>query len=455
MGFIMKVLVVEDNATVAQAIEALLVSHHYAVDIAIDGLEGLEMAEVYSYDLMLLDIGLPGMDGVSLCQQLRSRGLQTPILLLTGQDVEAHAKAVALNAGADDYVTKPFDTEELLARLQTLLRRGSLKALPVLQWGALSLDPSRLQVSYGKTLLNLTPKEYVLLEVLLRHAPNILTARAILEQGWNALENPGDEAIRTHIKEIRKKLKAAGAPEDFIKTAHRQGYRLNPLYGEAAFTAPNEAAGTLQMAELKAVNEELRKTLEQFQTTQADLRQSNQDLQAARDELEARVAARTATLSQREAFLSSIYEGANQSIFVVAVTATGDFRYVSLNRSAQEATGIALEEFRNKTPEEIFGPEVGAQFRQNYERCVRAKHSIVYEEQFTFQGRPTWTLTTLSPLHDATGRVDRLVGTVLDVTDRKLIEIHRAEDLEALELLRSLSTRLCPMATCKGSMRRF
>ncbi|HSM81340.1 MAG TPA: PAS domain S-box protein [Nodosilinea sp.] len=415
----MKVLVVEDDAIVAQAIAALLVSHHYAVDIATDGLEGLEMAEAYSYDLLLLDIGLPGMDGVSLCQQLRTRGMQTPILLLTGQDIEAHAKAAALNAGADDYVTKPFDSEELLARLQTLLRRGDLKALPVLQWGALSLDPSRLQVSYGNSLLNLTPKEYTLLEVLLRHAPNILSTSALLEQGWNALENPSDEAIRTHVKEVRKKLKAAGAPEDFIKTAHRQGYRLNPLYGEATFVGEGEAAETLQMAELRAVNEELRTTLEQLHATQAELQQRNWALQAMKDELEARVAARTAELRQREAFLSSIYEGAEQSIFVVAVTEARDFRYVSLNCSAQESTGISLEEFQNKTPEAVFGPEVGAQFRQNYERCVQANRSITYEDHFVFQGRPVWALTTLSPLRDATGRIDRLVGTVLDISEQQ------------------------------------
>ncbi|MFQ4136119.1 PAS domain S-box protein [Nodosilinea sp. PGN35] len=418
----MKVLVVEDEATVAQAIEALLVSHRYAVDIATDGLEGLEMAEAYSYDLMLLDIGLPGIDGMSLCQRLRSRGMQTPVLLLTGQDVEAHAKAVALNAGADDYVTKPFDAEELLARLQTLLRRGDLKALPVLQWGALSLDPSRLQVSYGNALLNLTPKEYTLLEVLLRHAPNILSAFAILEQGWNALENPSDEAIRTHVKEVRKKLKAAGAPEDFIKTVHRQGYRLNPLYGEAAFAGHEETTSTLQLAELKAVNEELRLTLEQLRTTQAELQQSNQELQAAREELEARVAERTTALSEREAFLSSIYEGVNQPIFVVAVTERGDFRYLSHNRAAEEVTGIALRDVRDKTPEELFGLEIGAQFRQNYARCVRANRSVVSDNHFVFQGRSVWTLTTLSPLRDATGKIDRLVGTVLDISDRKRAE---------------------------------
>ncbi len=133
----MKILVVEDDATVAQAIEALLVSHHYAVDRVVDGQAGWEMVDAYSYDLLLLDIGLPQIDGVSLCRQLRAEGVQTPILLLTGQETEGSAKAIALHAGADDYVTKPFDADELLARIQSLLRRGDLRSPPTLQWGAL------------------------------------------------------------------------------------------------------------------------------------------------------------------------------------------------------------------------------------------------------------------------------------------------------------------------------
>lgn len=274
----MRILVVEDEATVAQAIEALLTNHHYAVDTVADGLAGLDMAEAYHYDLMLLDIGLPEMDGVSLCRKLRHRGMQAPILLLTGQATEAHAKATALNAGADDYVTKPFDAEELLARIQSLLRRGALKAPPVLRWGALALDPNHLQVSYKETLLHLTPKEYSLLEILLRHAPNIVSAYTILEQCWNALEVPSDETVRTHIKELRKKLKAAGTPDDFIKTVHRQGYRLNPLYGETAFPSADKPSSVLQMAELRAANQELRNTLKQLQDTHGALQEKNQEL---------------------------------------------------------------------------------------------------------------------------------------------------------------------------------
>ncbi|MCM1981937.1 response regulator [Lyngbya confervoides] len=428
----MRILVVEDEAPVAQAIEALLVSCHYSVDVAADGLAGLEMAEAYRYDLMLLDIGLPRMDGVRLCQQLRTSGIQSPILLLTGQEAEAKAKATALNAGADDYLTKPFDAEELLARIQSLLRRGALQAFPVLRWGSLSLDPSRLQVSYGATLLQLTPKEYSLLEVLLRHAPNILNARTIVEQGWSALEAPGNETVRTHLKKLRKKLKAAGAPEDFIKTLHRQGYRLNPLYGDKAFSPPEQSAATLQMAELKAVNEELRQTLAQLHATQAELQQKNQELQAVQEKLTDRIAERTAELSQREAFLRSIYDGAAQPIFVVAVAETGDFRYVSHNRAAQEMTGIALVDVQGKTPEEVFGPEIGSRFRQHYQQCVQANHCMVFENHFVYQDRPVWFLTTLSPVRDAAGKIDRLVGTVLETSQWKRLDADRKQAEAAL-----------------------
>lgn len=441
----MKVLVVEDDAIVAQAIAVLLASHHYAVDIATDGLEGLAMAEAYSYDLLLLDIGLPGMDGVSLCQQLRTRGMQAPILLLTGQGVEAHAKAVALNAGADDYVTKPFDAEELLARLQTLLRRGDLKALPVLQWGALSLDPSRLQVSYGNALLNLTPKEYTLLEVLLRHAPNILSTSALLEQGWNALENPSDEAIRTHVKEVRKKLKAAGAPDDFIKTAHRQGYRLNPLYGEATFMAEGEASGTLQMAELRAVNEELRTTLEQLQATQAELQQRNRELQAARDELEARVAARTAALSQSEALHRTLFDSIGEGVCLIErlplrPDGLRDYRYLAMNPTMQAMLSIA--NLSGQSIRDNF-PDQAEDWYDDYDRVLETGQPIRIERESAPQGMVLEMFVTR--VEDDVNR--RLLAVMRDVTERK-----RRED--NLLFLAELTETLAHPATPEEMMQR-
>ena len=227
----MKILVVEDEQTLAQSLRHLLTHSHYAVDIAADGETGLAMAEAFSYDLMILDVLLPKLDGISLCQQLRQDGCQTPILLLTGQDGGGHQKAIALNAGADDYVVKPFNAEELVARIQALLRRGAVNLQPILRWGNLSLNPSSFQVSYNSHLLTMTPKEYAILELLLRNSQKVFSAQAILEHVWQSVEAPGEEAVRVHIKEVRKKMGAVGAPKDLIKTVYRVGYRLNPDYG--------------------------------------------------------------------------------------------------------------------------------------------------------------------------------------------------------------------------------
>lgn len=225
----MKILIVEDDSSVAQTLQILLSSYHYAVDIAADGKTGLEMAEAFDYDLVLLDIWLPGLDGMSVCRQLRAKGLRMPILVLTAQDGSAQ-KVNALNVGADDYVVKPFEIEELMARVQALLRRGGIKIQPILTWGNLAVELSSRSIRYGRQLIPLTPKEYGILELLLRNPQRVFSARSILDQVWNSTESPGEEVVRVHLKEVRKKLKAVGIPENFIKTIHRAGYCLNPLY---------------------------------------------------------------------------------------------------------------------------------------------------------------------------------------------------------------------------------
>ena len=281
----MKILVVEDNPAVAQALQFLLASYHYAVDVATDGEMGLQMAEVYEYGLVLLDIKLPRLDGVSLCQRLRAQGLQTPILLLTGKG-GGHQKATALNAGADDYVVKPFDAEELIARVQALLRRGGPSTQPILTWGNLSIDPGNRKVIYGRHLLTMTPKEYAILELFVRHDQRVFSARAMLDHVWNSAESPGEEAVRVHIKTLRKKLKTAGAPEDFIKTVYRAGYRLNPSYSSALAAPSDEPLTPQQIAELKSANEELRTTVTRLELTKAELLQKNQQLEIAYQKLE-------------------------------------------------------------------------------------------------------------------------------------------------------------------------
>jgi len=281
----MKILVVEDDENVAQTLKFLLSSYTYAVDMAADGEAGLQMADAFDYDLIVLDLVLPGLDGIGVCQQLRAKGLQLPILLLTGRD-GGHQKAVALNAGADDYVVKPFDSEEFIARVQSLLRRSSSIAQPVLQWGNLCIKPSDRKVTYGTQLLALTPKEYAILELLLRNHQKVLSARAIVGHVWDSMDCPGEEAVRVHIKALRQKLKAAGAPADFVKTVYRTGYQLNPLYSSVLAAQSDQQPTVLQIAELKSVNEELRTVLEELQTAQEELIQQNEKLKIARQTIE-------------------------------------------------------------------------------------------------------------------------------------------------------------------------
>ncbi|AFY92082.1 response regulator [Chamaesiphon minutus] len=221
----MKILVVEDDLLVAEALRVTLSDRNYAVEVAHDGRSGLEFIEAFDYDLLLLDAILPNLDGISLCRHVRSRGYLMPILLLTSRDSK-HARAIGLDAGADDYVVKPCDPEELSARIRALLRRGNDRAQPVLKWEDLSLNPRNYEVTYQERLLSLTPKEYALLELFLRYNRRLFSCGAILEHLWTYEDAPSEEAVRTHIKGLRHKLKAAGAPIDFVETVYGIGYRL-------------------------------------------------------------------------------------------------------------------------------------------------------------------------------------------------------------------------------------
>jgi DNA-binding response OmpR family regulator len=221
----MRILLVEDDELLAGVIAEFLSDHLHVVDIVFDGEEAWEQCKTIEYDLILLDVMLPKLDGIHLCQRLRSQNYSVPILMITALDTSTD-KVTGLDAGADDYMVKPIDLPELLARIRALQRRGGTSASPILKWGELQVDPALYEVSYSGQSLRLTPKEYNLLELLLRSGRRILSRGVIIEHIWSLEEPPDEGTVKTHIKSLRKKLKAVGAPDDFIETAHGLGYRL-------------------------------------------------------------------------------------------------------------------------------------------------------------------------------------------------------------------------------------
>jgi DNA-binding response OmpR family regulator len=221
----MKILVVEDDDRIADALVEDLSDRNYVVEVAHDGQAGWDLLDAFTYDLILLDVMLPKLDGISLCRRLRSQGCTTPVLMLTARDTVGD-RVLGLDAGADDYLVKPFDLQELSARIRALLRRGSSALPPVLEWGELRLDPSTCEVSYGNLPLSLSPTEYRILEFFLRHGRRVFSRAQILEQLWSFDQIPEESTVKAHIRSLRQKLEVAGAPADFIETVYGLGYRL-------------------------------------------------------------------------------------------------------------------------------------------------------------------------------------------------------------------------------------
>jgi DNA-binding response OmpR family regulator len=229
----MRILLVEDNQHLAEQFVDALGDQRYVIDWVGDGQEGWEMLQTVEYDLLLLDVMLPKLDGISLCKRLRAQGKTLPVLLLTARGT-SEDKVLGLDSGADDYVVKPVRLDELNARIRALMRRGSTSASTLLEWGPLTLDPSSCQVAYGDRPVNLTPKEYGLLELLLRNPQRVYSRRMILEQLWS-LDNdpPGEDTVKAHVKGLRHKLKAFGIA-DLVETVYGIGYRLTTAQPPAA-----------------------------------------------------------------------------------------------------------------------------------------------------------------------------------------------------------------------------
>ena len=227
----MRILIVEDDELILEPVAKALSEQHYTVDVCNDGQAGWELASGVTYDLIILDVMLPNLDGISLIRKVRSHNISSPIILLTAEDSSTN-KVIGLDAGADDYVTKPFDLQEFLARIRALLRRGNPALAPQLEWGYLQLDPSICQVTHKEQPLSLTPKEYSLLELFLRNPHRVFSLDAIIEQLWTFEEVPEENTVRAHIKGLRMKLKKGGVLPDPIETVYGIGYRLRNIENE-------------------------------------------------------------------------------------------------------------------------------------------------------------------------------------------------------------------------------
>lgn len=276
------------------ALAKMLAANHYAIALAADGQTGLKQAIAVEYDLIVLDLQIPKLDGINLCRQLRAKGYRQPILLLTAKDSNADI-AAALDAGADDYVIKPYSPEDLLARIRALLRRSGASAslfgmasptkcfvnpLCTLTWGDLCLDPTSGRVTLGEQVIPLTRTEYNLLELFLQNPNRIFSRSAILDRLWGFDDAPSERAIVTHVKDIRKKLKAGGLTKDLIDTIYGMGYRLKP--------APKHTATAASPAD----------NSKKHTPSAEDIATANKVLERLRDSFKQRVAVQVAVLEQ-------------------------------------------------------------------------------------------------------------------------------------------------------------
>ncbi|MFQ3614619.1 MAG: response regulator, partial [Cyanobacteriota bacterium] len=221
---------------------------HYLVEMATNGLEGLKLARVTAADLWIIDIELPKLNGFQLCQHLRQQGIQAPILLLTARRGETDL-VMGFNLGADDYLVKPFQISELLVRVRALLRRPRQLQNALLSWGILELSTETATVTYGGKPVSLRPKEYKLLEILMRHGRQMLSYEQLFDQLWTLEETPNKESLKAHIKGLRQALRQVDAPPDIIEAIRGLGVRLNPTYEAAELENPEPSLLLPQLQE--------------------------------------------------------------------------------------------------------------------------------------------------------------------------------------------------------------
>jgi DNA-binding response OmpR family regulator len=216
----MRLLIIEDEQEIALPLKKALERHGFAVDHAVDGEKGLGHAQINNYDCILLDLNLPGIDGMELCLRLREAQNSTPIIMVTARS-QQYDKISGLQTGADDYVTKPFDFQELLARVQALIRRTSRNVQPELQIADLTLIPERNLVKLGTADIELSTKETGVLEYLLRNQGRYVSAEELLEHVWDSEIDTFSDTVKTHIKTLRQKV---DPQKQLIHTTRGKGY---------------------------------------------------------------------------------------------------------------------------------------------------------------------------------------------------------------------------------------
>jgi two-component system OmpR family response regulator len=220
----MRALVVEDESKMAALLRRGLQEEGYAVDVAATGEDGAWLGNENDYDVILLDAMLPDIDGFEVCRRLRAAGRWSPVLMLTARD-GVQDRVAGLDAGADDYLTKPFSFDELFARIRALLRRGPSERPTVLAAGDLELDPAKRRVTRGRAAIDLTPKEFAMLELFLRHPGEALTRTRILEHVWDFAYEGDSNVVDVYVRYLREKVDRPFGRRS-IETVRGVGYRL-------------------------------------------------------------------------------------------------------------------------------------------------------------------------------------------------------------------------------------
>ncbi|HSC58460.1 MAG TPA: response regulator transcription factor [Gemmatimonadales bacterium] len=220
----MRILVVEDDRKVAGFIEQGLKEEGHVVDLAADGEEGTTLAHVYDYDVILLDVVMPKKNGFQVAQELRREGRNTPILMLTSRDATEDVVR-GLDAGADDYLPKPFRFDELLARVRALVRRGGAERMETLRYGPITMERLKHTAAVNDRMLDVTPKEFQLLEYFLLHPEEVVRRTTLLEKVWDMHFDPESNVVDVHVGNLRRKLKQA-AGEQLIATVRGVGFVL-------------------------------------------------------------------------------------------------------------------------------------------------------------------------------------------------------------------------------------